>query len=83
MPTNAYLLILFNRCWYFGVITLNLIFILLLLMHKNINGTPPSGKKLEKKNVATQLTFLISIDNMQAHTDTFQLLLIYQSLITN
>ena len=44
---------------------------------------PPSGKKLEKKNVATQLTFLISIDNMQAHTDTFQLLLIFQSLITN
>ena len=44
---------------------------------------PPSGKKLEKKNVATQFTFLTSIDNMQAHTDTFQLLLIYQSLITN
>ena len=82
MPTNAYLLILFNRFWYFGVITLNLISILLLLMHKNIKGTP-LRQETWKKNVATQLTFLISIDNMQAHTDTFQLLLIYQSLITN
>lgn len=51
-------------------------------MHKNVNGTP-LRQETWKKNVATQLTFLISIDNMQAHTDTFQLLLIYQSLITN
>ena len=52
-------------------------------MHKNVNGTLPPARNLKKKNVATQLTFLISIDNMQAQTDTFQLLLIYQSLITN
>lgn len=43
---------------------------------------PPPARNLSE-NVATQLTLLISIDNMQAHTDNFQLLLIYQSLITN
>lgn len=32
---------------------------------------PSLRQETWKKNVATQLTFLISIDNMQAQTDTF------------